>query len=384
MKIFLSLTFILLTLCCPIARAQTATDKAARELIYVGTFSENGSMGIYVFDLKRSTARYDLLQTIVSKQSPSFIELSPGGKFLYSANREGLPGKEPWGSVSSFAIDPTSGKLTLVKNQHSFGDSPCHISVHPSGRFIFVSHYKGGNFVVMPVDEDGNIGEPTANIQLEGKGTIMPRQEQPHTHSAVPSRDGKFLYVSDLGLDKIMIYHFDVHTGSVSPASPPFLRTIPGAGPRHLVFSQDGDLAFSSEELSSSISSYAVDKQHGGLQLVQRLPALPPAFFGENTSADVHTSADGKYVYVSNRGYNGLAMFKVNGNGKMKNIGYMPTVGERPRSFLPDPKGSFMLVANRDSNEINIFRMEKDGTLSDTNAYLQVPSPVCIKYLELK
>jgi 6-phosphogluconolactonase len=120
------------------------------------------------------------------------------------------------------------------------------------------------------------------------------------------------------------------------------------------------------------------------LELVQRLPALPPAFFGDNASADVHLSSDEKYVYISNRGYNGLAMYKVSGNGKMKNIGYMPTIGDRPRSFLPDPKGSFMLVANRDSNEVNIFTMEKDGTLKDTSGYLPVPSPVCIKYLELK
>ena len=354
-----------------------------REMIYVGTFSEHGSLGIYVYSFDRKVTRYDLIQTILSKGSPSFIEVSPNGKFLFSANREGIKGKEEWGSVTSFAIDHSTGKLRKIKNQFSYGDSPCHISVHPSGRYIFVSHYNSGNFIVLPIDEEGIIGEPSANIQLQGKGTIMPRQEKPHTHSAVPSFDGRYLYVSDLGLDKILIYKFDDATGTVEPAAQPFVRTIPGAGPRHLAFNPKGDLAFSAEEISSSICSYKVDKESGGLQLVQRLPTLPPPFFGDNSCADVHTSADGKYVYISNRGYNGLAMFKVSGNGKMKNIGYMPTIGERPRNFLIDPKGEFMLVGNRDSNEINIFIMEKDGTLTDTSGYLPVPSPVCIKYLEL-
>lgn len=354
-----------------------------KELIYIGTFSENGSLGIYVFDYDRKNKRYDLLQTIISKGSPSFVELSPNGKFLFSANREGLEGKEEWGSITSFAVDQGSGKLSIIQNQFSYGDSPCHVSVHPSGKYIFVSHYKGGNFVVLPIDEEGRIGEPTANVQLEGKGTIMPRQEQPHTHSAIPSIDGKYLYVSDLGLDKILIYKFDENTGSVNPASQPFIRTIPGAGPRHFTFHPKNDIAFSAEEISSSICSYKVDKATGSLQQIQRLPALPPAFFGDNSSADVHTSPDGRYVYISNRGYNGLAMYKVSSNGKMKNIGYMPTIGMKPRSFLPDPKGYFMLVGNRDSNEVNIFVMEKDGTLTDTSGYLPVPSPVCIKYLEI-
>jgi 6-phosphogluconolactonase len=164
----------------------------------------------------------------------------------------------------------------------------------------------------------------------------------------------------------------------------PFISTFPGSGPRHLTFNPKGNLAFSAEELSSSICSYKVNKKTGALERVHHLPALPDAFYGENSSADVHTSPDGKYVYISNRGYNGLAMFKITSGGGMKNIGYMPTIGSQPRNFLPDPKGYFMLIGNRDSNEINVFLMEKDGTISVTSDYLPVPSPVCIKYLEIK
>lgn len=384
MRIQITFFLLLILISLPGFCVENGNVAGKGEMIYIGTFSERGSLGIYVYSLDRDKQRYDLLQTILSKKSPSFIEVSPNGKLLFSVNRGGFEGKDEWGSVTSFAINPGTGKLSLLKNQFSFGDSPCHVSVHPSGKFIFVSHYSGGNFVVLPVDEEGIIGEPTANIQMKGEGTVMPLQEQPHTHSVVPSKDGKFLYVSDLGLDKILIYKFDESTGAVEPASQPFIRTIPGAGPRHLTFNPDGDLAFSAEEISSSICSYTVDTKSGGLQFVQRITALPQAFYGDNSSADVHTSADGKYVYISNRGYNGLAMFKVGGNGTMKNIGYMPTIGDRPRNFLPDPKGAFMLVGNRDTDEINIFTIEKDGTLSDTNAYLPVPSPVCIKYLELQ
>lgn len=355
-----------------------------KELIYVGTFSERGSLGIYVYNFDRGAQRYDLLQTVLSKESPSFIDISPDGKYLFSTNRGSVEGQEKWGSVTSFVVDPATGELNELNTISSFGESPCHISVHPSGKYVFVSHYQGGNFVVLPIDDKGNLGNPTANIQLEGQGTVMPRQDKPHTHSAVPSHDGKYLYVSDLGLDKILIYKFDSSNGTVQPAEQSFIRTMPGAGPRHFTFSEKGDLAFSAEEISSAICSYQVNKENGSLQLIQRLPALPQAFYGENSVADIHCGADGKYVYISNRGYNGLAMYKVNGTGKMKNIGYMPTGGEKPRGFLPDPKGEFMLVGNRDSDQINIFSINKDGTLKDIKYYLSVPSPVCIKYLELK
>lgn len=360
------------------------SDDGDKEIIYIGTFSERGSMGIYVYEVFRENMRFDLLQTIISKGSPSFVAISPGGKYLFSSNRKGLNKEEDVGSITSFLIDRTSGKLTKIRDQSSFGNSPCHISVHPSGKFLFVSHYKGGNVVVLPVAENGIIGEPSQHLQFEGKGTIMPQQSQPHPHSAIPSSDGKYVYVSDLGQDKILIFRFDETTGQLNPAGMPFIRTLPGAGPRHFVFHPKGNIAFSSEEISSSISSYKVNASDGSLQLIQRLPALPPAFFGDNSGADVHTTADGKYVYISNRGYNGLAMYKVSGSGKMKNIGYMPTIGRTPRGFLPDPEGKFMLVGNRASDEVNIFLIQKDGTLKDTGAYLPVPSNTCIKYLKLK
>ena len=213
---------------------------------------------------------------------------------------------------------------------------------------------------------------------------IMPRQEKPHTHSTIPSSDGKYIYVSDLGLDKILIYEFDVILGTVKPATQPFVQTTAGGGPRHFAFNPQGDIAFSAEEISSTICSYSVDKENGSLQLIHRLPTLPPTFTGENSVADVHTSADGKYVFVSNRGYDGLAIYKVSGKGKMKNIGYFSSAGERPRNFLPDPKGAFMLVANRDSDTINIFNIEKNGSFTDSKRQLNVISPVCIKYLEIK
>lgn len=363
---------------------QVGVCAGKKEIIYVGTFSERGSMGIYVFEFDRSANKYELLQTILSQGSPSFIDVSPNGKFLFSANREGINGKEKWGSVTSFGIDSGTGQLKEIESQYSFGDSPCHLSVHPSGRYIIVSHYKGGNFVVLPINDNGQIGEPTANVQLSGKGTVMPRQDRPHTHSAISSADGRFLYVSDLGLDKILIYEFDVSSGKVKPADQAFIRTIPGSGPRHFAINSKGTFGFSSEEISSSICSYKIIKESGGLQRIQRLPALPLAFFGDNSSADIQLSLDGKIAYVSNRGYNGLAVFKISGNGKMKNIGYVPTIGDRPRGIYLDVKGEFMLVGNRNSDEINIFTVEKNGLLKDTSNYLPVPSPVCIKYLEIQ
>ena len=353
-------------------------------MIYVGTFSERGSEGIYVYNFDRRQNKYELLQTIGSKESPSFVAISPDGKFLVSANREGLLGDKIWGSVSLFAINQLTGTLSHLHDQHSYGASPCHVSFHPSGRYIFLSHYQGGSFVVLPLLDNGEIGEPTAIVQLKGKGAVMPRQEQPHTHSAVPSFDGRFLYVSDLGLDKILIYSFDETTGKVAESDQAFIQTDPGAGPRHFAFSPDGELAFSSEEMSSTICSYKVDKSSGSLQKVQRLTSLPPDFTKQNSTADIHTSPDGEYVYISNRGFDGLAIFKILNGGQLQSIGFASTVGKKPRNFLPDPKGKYMLVANRDTDGINVFEIRSDGTLTNTGIVLSVPSPVCIKYLEIE
>jgi 6-phosphogluconolactonase len=379
-----SIFIVLACLACCMNAHAVGKEEARKEIVYIGTFSERGSLGIYVYEVFRENMRFDLLQTIISKASPSFLAISPGSQLLFSANRAGMNEDDQRGSITSFAIDQQTGKLTKIQDQSSYGESPCHISVHPSGNYLFVCHYKGGNLVVLPVDQEGLIGKPVENIQFEGSGTIMPQQSQPHPHSAIPSPDGRYLYVSDLGQDKIHIYEIDEVTGKLKAAQPSYMRTMPGSGPRHFTFHPNGKIAFSSEEISSSISSYKVNDEDGSLQLVQRLPSLPPAFFGENSSADVHTAVKGKYVYISNRGYNGLAMFKVSGNGKMKSIGYMPTIGRRPRSFMPDPEGEFMLVGNRDSDEINIFTIERDGTLKDTSAYLPVPSSSCILYLELR
>jgi 6-phosphogluconolactonase len=374
----LGTSLIIQTVFCHNALAQEK-----KELFYIGTFSDNGSLGIYVYDFTRKSMRFDLQQTIFSQESPVSLAISPDRKYLYSANHGGLPDKKEWGSVSSFMISPETGKLSLIADKTSYGDGASHISVHPSGKYVFVSHYKTGNVVVLPVDAAGKFGEPTATIANEGKGTIMPQQSQSHPQSTVPSHDGKYLYVSDLGLDKIFIYEFNADNGTVKAAAQPFIRTIPGAGPRQFVFSADGKLAFSSEEMASSVCSYEVNKEDGGLRLIQRLPTLPPAYYGDNATADVQLAGDDKYVYVSNRGYNGLSIFKSLGNGKMKNLGYMATVGERPQTFLPESQGAFMLVGNRDSNEVNIFTIEKDGTLTDTSGYLPVPSSVCIISLEL-
>jgi len=364
--------------------ADLESNKVQKELIYVGTFSENGSEGIYVFDFDRKANRYNLLQTIVSKESPSFIAVSPDGKFLVSVNREGLENREQWGSVSLFEIDQSSGRLTHLQDQFSYGDSPCHVSFHPSGKFVFISHYRGGNFVVLPILGNGKFGDPTANVQLKGKGAIMPRQEQPHTHSAVPSSDGKYLYVSDLGLDKILIYSFDENSGIVTSSTQPYVKTSPGAGPRHFTFSPNGKLAFSAEEMSSTIVSYKVDKANGSLDSVQRLSTLPTTFEGNNSVADIHTSRKGKLVYISNRGFDGLAIYKVMKDGELTAVDFVKTIGKKPRNFLVEPKGEYIFVANRDSNSINIFKVSDDGRPQYTDIELSVPAPVCLKFLKIK
>ena len=355
-----------------------------KEIFYIGTFSERGSEGIYVLEFDRNTGDTRIIQTISSKDSPNFLAISPGKKFLFSTNAEGIKQIPQWGSVSSYAIDQTTGKLSHINDQPSYGSDPCHVSVYPNGKWLFISNYGDGVFSILPVTKDGKVGASSQHIQLKGSSTDPSRQNGPHTHSAIPTLDGRHIYVQDLGIDKVLIYNFDNQRGMVSPAKQPFFQVPGGSGPRHFALHKNGELAFLAEELSSTLNVFKVNPNDGRLVTIFRRSTLPSEFKETSYVADVHLNALGNKAYVSNRGHNSIAIFDVNGEtNKVKYIKTVPSGGDWPRNFFIDPKGGFAIVANQRSDNLAFFDMNEQGDLIQTDKSVIIPSPVCVINLRL-
>jgi 6-phosphogluconolactonase len=357
-----------------------------KEIMYVGTFFGTGSEGIYVLEFDRTKGRFTHIQTVPTPESPSFLDIHPSGKFLYSVNRGSVEQMENSGSVSAFAIDGATGKLTLLNERPSYGMGPCHISVGKSGKWVFISNYQEGNVVILPIFDDGLLGTSAGARRHLGHSVNAERQEKPHVHSAVVAPDNNFVLVSDLGTDRIHSYRFNPANGTISDADVPFVSVKPGCGPRHLAFHPNGSVVYSAEELSSTVAVLDYDKTTGTLTMrADSIPSLPSNFHGVNTAADIHVHPNGRFLYMSNRGYNALAIYAIDKDGMITLIGQQDTKGKIPRNFLIDLKGEFLWVANRDSNNIVTFRVNADtGKLTFVSDTAGIPSPVCLKMLALK
>lgn len=359
--------------------------QSGKEILYVGTFNVRESKGIYVYEFNRAKGSLKLIQTITDQESPSFLDIHPNGKFLYSVNRGAVEGYENSGSATTYTIDRKTGKLTFLNHVSSHGQGPCHISIDKAGEWAFVSNYSEGNFVVLPVLQDGTLGAAMDAKKYTGNSVNRLRQDQPHIHSARLSKDNKYIYVSDLGTDKIYNYTIDLKKGRLNPALQPEVTVAPGAGPRHFTFHPTGKFAYSAEELSSSVCVFSVNPATGALTILQdTVRSLPKGFKDPNTSADIHTDPKGKFLYLSNRGHDALAIYSIGASGKVKLIGHQKTLGKTPRNFMVDPKGKYILVANQDTDSIVVFKVnQKTGLLTPTGKQIKVPSPVCLKLLTL-
>jgi 6-phosphogluconolactonase len=368
------------------ANAQQKRVAPKKEILYVGTFSVRGSQGIYAFVFNRAKRTLTPLQTVPSLESPSFVTIHPTGKFLYSVNRGKANVTDQGGSVSAYGIDPKTGRLNGLGHKSSYGEGPCYVAVDQTGKFLFVSHYGDGNLTISSLFSDGSIGNVTDSKKYSGNSVNAERQTSPHIHSSVLSPDNKFLYVMDLGTDKIYIYEFNPENGTLNPANTPEAYVIPGAGPRHFTLHPSGNFAYLAEELTSTVGVFSVDKATGALTILQdTVKSLPKNFNERNTSADIQTDPAGKYLYMSNRGANVISIFSIAADGTIKLIGHQSTGGQVPRNFLIDPKGEFLFAANQDTDTINIFQINpKTGLLKEIGKPISVPSPVCLKLLTLK
>ncbi len=367
----------------PVTPAQRGQPRVRTVRIYVGTYTFRSSKGIYAFNLNLSTGETTPPQLVAETPQPSFLALHPSGSFLYAVNEIWEGGKE--GTVSAFTVERETEALTLLNQQPSKGVGPCHLTVDKTGKWALVANYGSGSVAVLPILPNGSLGEPTCVVQHEGKSVHPKRQEGPHAHSVTLDPANKFAIVADLGIDKLLVYRFDAEKGTLTPNDPPFAATAPGAGPRHVAFHPNGRFLFAINELNSTITVYRYDGEKGVLTEVQTVPTLPSDFSGTNTTAEVQVHPTGRFLYGSNRGHDSIVIYAVDSrSGKLTFIGHQPTQGKTPRNFGIDPTGAFLLAANQDSDTIVLFRIDpQTGKLNPTGRIVEVPTPVCVKFLPL-
>ncbi|MFN2457643.1 MAG: lactonase family protein [Chitinophagaceae bacterium] len=359
-----------------------AANCAAQEFyLFVGTYTNNGSKGIYVYKFNAATGKAQWVSNTDSVVNPSYLHVTPDGKFVYAVNETG--GDQP-GSVSAFSFDKKTGQLSLINKQRSGGDHPCYISADKNGKWVVVANYTGGNLSAIPVAENGALQLLTQLVQHTGSSINRQRQVNPHVHAVVFSPAQDHLFATDLGTDKIMAYKFNGKANKpLQPAKQPYTASMPGSGPRHLTFHPNGRFIYVLEELSGKVTGYRYS--NGNLVFIQRISAHPKDYKGAFGSADIHVSKDGKFLYTSNRGNaNSITIFSVTSNGRLQWKGYQSTMGVHPRNFVIDPTGTYLLVANRNTNNIVVFkRNKKTGLLLNTGFQIEVPSPVCLKMLKI-
>ncbi|MBZ5679010.1 MAG: lactonase family protein [Acidobacteriia bacterium] len=372
-----------------IATCATGTAAAKRQyIVYVGTYTEHGtnSKGIYAYRFDSETVRLTPLGVVAETVNPSFVAVHPNRRFLYAVNEVTNYKSQSSGAISAFAIDRATGKLTLLNEVPSRGADPCYVTLDKTGKYVLVANYTGGNVAVFPVLDDGRLGDASAFVQHSGHGPDPERQEGPHAHSIDLSPDNHYALVDDLGLDELLVYHFDSAKGSLTPNDPKFAKLKDGAGPRHFAFHPNGKFAYVISELQSTVTVFTYDAAKGVLQSLQTISTLPKEFSGHNDDAEVQVHPSGRFLYASNRGHDSIAVFAIDEHkGTLTVVQDVPTQGKTPRNFEIDPTGSLLFAANQESNSIVVFRIDaKSGKLTPTGQVLDVPAPVCVKFLAIE
>ena len=376
------------------AQALTPSSADARAdaffWLLVGTYTGGKSEGLQVcrFDPKTGeVAKVSVARTV----NPSFVAASADGRFVYAVNE--LPGDHgpasQRGGVSAFAFDRASGQLSLLNEVSAEGNDPCHLTISPDGRYLLVACYSvasdpGGSLAVLPIEPDGKLGAAALVLRYAGSGPVEGNQDCAHIHSTAFSPDGRIVYVQDLGADQLHGYVYTPDDGGspLTPAPWGSLDMPAGTGPRHLLFGQDGRHAYLVNELAATVT--VLGHRDTRLEPEQTVPLTDPGFKGAVGGAALHLSADGGFLYVSNRGdANDISIFAVDApSGRLTRTGRQSSLGETPREFAIDPSGRWLLVGNQNSDTVMVFRRDpRTGLLDGPPKQFDVGSPVDFRFM---
>jgi len=371
-----------------------AKQTSSTVLAYVGTYTPNGQ-GIHLLSLDTSTGDLTKVKIAAAVPSPSWLAFHPSKGFLYAVNEISNYNGGSTGSVTAFAVNPSTGDLTLLNVVSSQGAGPAHLSVDPLGQFVFVANYGGASFAVLPIQSDGSLGNatyvqtdigsvgPTHATNAPPGSFAISGHDAPHAHMIQADPAGKFVFGVDLGQDRIYSWLLNRATGTLTPNSPPFVALPPGDGPRHFAFHPNGRWFYSLQEEASTLVFFNYDATSGGLTPQQMVSTLPQEFVGTNFTSEVMVSSNGKFLYAANRLHDSVGIFAIDhGTGELTQVGDEWTRGDYPRSFNIDPTGNFLYACDQRSDSIAAYEVA-GHKLEFTGQYTAVGSPACIVFLTI-
>ena len=344
--------------------------------LIVGTYTKScESGGIYTYDFDLNSGTIFLKSNTEKINNPGFLTISSDRNFIYSVNQF-----QNESSISAFKFDSKLGKLDYMNSQNSQGVNPCYITNDKKN--VIVANYTSGSLAVFSKNSDGSLGVAKQVFQQFGKSVNPKRQESPHVHMVQFSPDKKFVFATDLGKDKIYIYSYNRSSETEILSLIDSVSVKPGSGPRHLTFNKSGSFVYLLQELDGTLTVYKNKK--GNLIKFQETTVLAPDFKGESSAADIHISPDSRYLYATNRGTaNDISCFEIQKDGSLIFKERTSTLGKGPRNFTIDPTGNYLLVGHQYTNNIMIFKINKEtGSLKDTGKRIDICSPVCLVFTE--
>jgi 6-phosphogluconolactonase len=359
-----------------------ASNPQPNDTVYIGTYTEHlphvkgNAEGIYRAIFNPNNGELQLMGMVAKLVNPSYLAIHPNKRWLYAVSE----GSKEIGQLVAFEI-AADGSLKEINHQSTHGYSPCHVAIDPTGRVVLVANYTSGNACAYVIQPNGGIAPASAVVQHTGNSINTSRQSEAHAHSVTIDPQNKRVLVADLGIDKLMVYTIDHTHGTLSAVGSG--NTPAGAGPRHVAFHPNARWVYAINELDSTVSQFNYDAQSGGLTLLATYSTLPADFSATSWCADVHVSADGRFLYGSNRGHDSIAVFAIDSNtGNLTALAYTPTQGNFPRNFAIDPSGKYLLAANQNTSAIVSYHIHpQTGLLAPNGHVLNVPTPVCIVFL---
>jgi 6-phosphogluconolactonase len=360
---------------------------------YVGTYTPNGG-GIYLFEMDRATGALSQLQVVGDIRNPTWLAVNPARTRLYAVSEIDNYNGAHDGAVVAYAIDPDTHRITRLNAVHSGGALPAHVSVHPSGKFVFVANAAGGTVAVFPVAADGSLSDASdirpivgarhrARAVDESPGQFAASDHDgPHPHMVAADPSGQFVIANDAGLDLTLVWRFDAQAGRLLPAAVPVIPAVSGSAPRHFAFHPNGRVFYNLYEHDAKVVVSDYDPATGGMRQKQIVSAAPPKFAGSILSSDINIGADGRFLYVANRLHSGVSVFAVAADGQLHLTSDAWVHSDSPRSIGLDPGGEFLYSCNQKGDSITSFRLSAaSGTLQFTGRFEPVGSPAFMTIL---
>jgi 6-phosphogluconolactonase len=357
-------------------------------LLFVGTYTQPlphvptaHAEGIYSYSFDPATGKMDYLSTTTGIENPTYTAVDGKGQHLYAV-KEVEAGRE--NACFAYGINRETGELTFINEQPTLGQASCHVTVERSGKYVLVANYTSGQtWVMLPIRTDGGLDAVSDTAEHPGS-SINTRQDRSHGHCVVIDPSNTYVFVADLGIDQLVRYKMDTANGKLIPAAEGNVKLAAGSGPRHFVFHPSGKFVYVLSELTATVTALSYDAASGTMQTLQTVSTLPEGYDGQKWGAAIRITADGRFVYASNRGHDSIAMFAIDQQtGLLTTLGQQLTGGKIPRDFNIDPTGKWLLVANQATDTVVTFRINPaTGMLEETGIVAEVATPVCLTFLE--